>query len=186
MDECKYKASITHTEKTVRELYKVQYFCFDKIRIAARFAAGFLLILAAVILGLHVAVKGILLLTGAWLVSTPDFPSQVKADKNLDARKAKKVPLPTLNYEFYNNFFRMSGEGTCDIDYGKIKILIKDKNYLYLFMAENSACMIDKATLADSDGFMNFMEEKTKIKWHVQKSFFSMNFHDLIREIKLR
>ena len=44
--------------------------------------------------------------------------------------------------------------------------------------------MIDKSTLSNSDlsGFMNFIEAKTKSKWRLQKSFFSMNFQDLIKE----
>lgn len=181
MNEYKFKASIAHTEKTVRELYKTQYFCFDKTRIIIRFVAGFLLILSAVSFEIHFVFKGILLLTGAWLVSTPDFPAQVKADKNLDARKNC---LPVLNYEFYDDRLKLSGEGTCDINYGKIKILIRDKNYLYLFISKDSACMIDKSTLSDVNGFMDFMEEKTKTEWRVQKSFLSMNLQDLIRGIR--
>jgi len=31
---------------------------------------------------------------------------------------------------------------------------------------------------------MKFIEEKTKTKWRVQKSFFSMNFQDLLKEFK--
>ena len=181
MNNYKFKASINHTDKTVRELYKTQYFCFDKTRIIVRYIAGFLLILAAVMFEFHVAFKGILLLIGAWLVSTPDFPSQVIAEKNLAARK---TPLPVMNYEFYDKFLKISGEGTCDINYDKIKILLHDKNYLYLFISKNSACMIDKSTLENLDGFMNFIQEKTKTKWYIQKPFLSINFYDLIKDFK--
>lgn len=181
MSKLIYKASINHTEKTVRELYKTQYFCFDKTRLISRYIAGFILILISVTLQFSLILKGIFLLVGAWLVSTPDFPSQVRADKNLDARKN---PLPVMSYEFYDDKIKLSGEGACDITYDKIKILIQDTKYFYLFISKNSACMIDKSTLENLDGFMNFIEEKTKTKWRVQKSFFSMNFQDLIREFK--
>ena len=181
MNEYKFKASITHTDKTVRELYKTQYFCFDKTRIISRFIAGFILILIPITLEFSLVLKGIFLLIGAWLVSTPDFPSQIRAEKNLDARKN---PLPVMNYEFYDDKLKLSGEGTCDINYDKIKILINDTKYFYLFISKNSACMIDKTTLENLDDFMKFMEEKTKTKWRVQKSFFSMNFQDLIREFR--
>ena len=181
MNEYKFKASITHTDKTVRELYKTQYFCFDKTRIISRFIAGFILILIPITLEFSLVLKGIFLLIGAWLVSTPDFPSQIRAEKNLDARKS---PLPVMNYEFYDDKLKLSGEGTCDINYDKIKILINDAKYFYLFISKNSACMIDKTTLENLDDFMKFMEEKTKTKWRVQKSFFSMNFQDLIREFR--
>ena len=181
MNNYKFKASINHTDKTVRELYKTQYFCFDKTRIIIRYTAGFLLILAAVIFEIHIAFKGIFLLIGAWLVSTPDFPSQIIAEKNLAARK---TPLPVMNYEFYNDKLKLSGEGACDISYDKIKILLHDKNYIYLFISKNSACMIDKSTVENLDDFMNFIQEKTKSKWYVQKSFLSMNFYDFIRELK--
>ena len=169
MNDYKFKASITHTEKTVRDLYKTQYFCFDKTRIISRFIAGFILILITVTLKFSLALKGVFLLVGAWLVSTPDFPSQIRAEKNLAARKN---PLPVMNYEFYDDKIKLSGEGTCDINYEKIKILLQDTKYFYLFISKNSACMIDKSTLTDLKGFMNFIEEKTKTQWHVQKSFF--------------
>lgn len=181
MNNCKFRASIAHTDKTVRELYKTQYFCFDKTRIVARFIAGFIAILAAVIFEISLAFKGILLLIGAWFVSTPDFPSQVRAEKNLAARKNS---LPVLTYEFFDDFVKLSGEGTCEIDYRKIKILLQDTNYFYLFLSKNSACMIDKSTLEKLDDFMIFIEKKTNCKWHTQKSFFSMNFQDLIHSFK--
>ena len=185
MTDCKYKAAIAHNEKTVLELYKTQYYAYDKVRLVARFMLGFVFIIVAVAVSIPIWLKGILLLLGAWLVSTPDFPSQVIAEKNLDARKSA---LPVMNYEFYDDYLTLSGEGNVKIPYNKITLLIKAENYLYLFISKNSACMIDKSTLINQDatGFMNFIESKTKLQWATQKSFISMNIHDLRRTIKFK
>ncbi len=177
MTEYKYRAEITHTDKTVGELYKTQYYLYDKTRVITRFLIGFALIITAIVFALPLAVKGILLLLGAWLVSTPDFPSQIRAERNLSARK---TALPVLSYEFFDDKMKIYGEGSGDIAYDKIQFLIFDKNYFYLFLSKNSACMIDKNTISENTAeFMNFIEEKTKKKWRVQKSFLAMNLQDL-------
>ena len=184
MNDYKYCAAIVHNEKTIRDLYKTQYYAYDKVRIVSRFLLGFAMIITAAAFSIPLWAKGILLLIGAWLVSTPDFPAQVIAEKNISARKTS---LPAMTYEFYNDFFTISveGEGNAKFSYSKITLLIQDSNYLYLFIAKNSACMIDKSTLQIqiASDFVNFIEAKTKLKFRTQKSFISMNFQDLRKEI---
>ncbi len=184
MNDYKYCAAIVHNEKTIRDLYKTQYYAYDKVRIVSRFLLGFAMIITAAAFSIPFWAKGILLLIGAWLVSTPDFPAQVIAEKNISARKAL---LPAMTYEFYSDFFTISveGEGKAKFSYNKITLLIQDSNYLYLFISKNSACMIDKSTLKSQNArdFVNFIEAKTKLKFRTQKSFISMNFQDLRKEI---
>ena len=97
MAEYLYRAKITHTEKTVEQLYKMQYYVYEKPRMILRALIGFGLVVAAVLSSLPTWGKAILLLIGAWLLVSRDFPAAVRADKALNERRAK---LPNMSYGF--------------------------------------------------------------------------------------
>ncbi len=175
MNDMLYKAEIQHNEKTIQNLFRTQYYAFGKVRIIMRFLAGFVMIVTAAAVSLPLWVKGLMLLAGAWLVSTPDFPANMRADKVLQARKNN---LPTMHYEFFDDSMKVSGEGSMTIAYGKITLLVHDDDYLYLFLDKNSVCMM----YADKE-LMNFLETKTGLKFTRQKSLLAMNIDDLKRII---
>ena len=116
MAEICYRAKITHTEKTVEQLYKMQYYVYEKPRMLLRMLLGFGLVLAAVVTDIPNWGKALLLLAGAWLLVSKDFPAAVRADRALSERKAR---LPNMNYSFGPETVHLSGEGSMDIPYGK-------------------------------------------------------------------
>ncbi|MBQ6773833.1 MAG: YcxB family protein [Synergistaceae bacterium] len=173
-----YTALINHNEKTINRLYKTQYYTFDKTRIILRFVTGLALIIICVASSMPMWIKALLLLIGAWLVSSPDFPAQVMADKVLSTRKNN---LPVMNYEFHEDYITLSGEGSMNIEYKRFKILLEDSEYYYMFMNKDSACMIDKGTLTphELDKFAAFIETKTGLTFRHEKSLLAMNLQDL-------
>ncbi|MBQ9594267.1 MAG: YcxB family protein [Synergistaceae bacterium] len=173
-----YTASIAHNEKTINKLYRTQYYTFGKTRIVLRFAAGLALIIICVASNLPLWVKGLLLLSGAWLVSSPDFPAQVMADKVLTSRKSS---LPVMSYEFHGEFMKLTGEGSMNIDYQRFRVLIEDSEYFYMFISQDSACMIDKGTLTpnEPEKFAAFVMGKTGLTFRREKSLLAMNLQDL-------
>lgn len=175
----KYTAYIHHDAKTIELLYKTQYYAYDKLRIITRFIIGFALIAAALFLSLPLWARGILLLTGTWLVSSSDFPAQVRADRVIQSRRNN---FPEMHYEFHEGYFNVSGEGSMNISYSKVSRLIYDSAYLYVFMARDSVCMIDRNSLNDADAFMKFIGTATGHEWRKEKSLISMNIDD-IRQI---
>ena len=166
----KYSASIKHDAHTIELLYKTQYYAYDKLRIIARFIIGFALIAAALFMSLPIWARGILLLTGTWLMSSSDFPAQVRADKVIQSRHNN---FPEMHYEFHEGYFTVSGEGSMNISYDKVSRLIYDSEYLYIFMSRDSVCMIDSRTLTDKDAFMKFIETATGHEWRKEKSLLS-------------
>ena len=174
----KYTASITHSGKTINKLYKTQYYTFGKTRIILRFVTGLALIIICVASSLPVWTKALLLLIGAWLVSSPDFPAQVIADKVLSSRKNN---LPVMSYEFHEDYMTLSGEGSMNIEYTRFRILLEDSEYYYLFMNKDSACMIDKNTITphETEKFASFIETRTGLTFRHQKSLLAMNLQDL-------
>ena len=178
-----YRAKIAHTEKTVEQLYKMQYYVYEKPRMILRALIGFGLVVAAVVSGLPTWGKALLLLLGAWLLVSRDFPAAVRADRALSERKAK---LPDMSYGFGPDKVHLSGEGSMDLPYKKFTRLVEDAQYLYLFVSRNSVCMMEKDSVKPDDimAFAKFMEEKTGLKWRAEKSFLSMSIYDLRQAFK--
>lgn len=173
-----YKGKIEHTEKTIEQLYKARYHAYEKLKMLLRLVLAVALIFAAAFSTFHIIVKGIILLIGAWLLVSMDFPAQMQADRVIQTRKAA---LPNMEYDFHPDRVAVSGEGSMTIAYKKFKKLTCDANYLYMFTSAQSVCMIDRESIRpkDVDGFMKFISEKTGLEWKSDKSFFSMNIYDL-------
>ena len=176
-----YKAEIQHNEKTVQNLYRTQYYAYEKMRIFIRFLIGLAMIIAAVSVSMPVWGKCILLLIGAWIVVSPDFPAQVRSDKVIQIRKGN---FPHIKYEFYDDKMKISDKKSENILYKDLTKLINDKKYFYLFITKNSVCMIDKETFfnQDTENFVKFIENKTGMKFHTQKSVFALNLQDLLNK----
>ena len=167
-----YKAEIKYTEKIIQDLYKTQYYTYEKIRIAIRFLFGFALIVMAVSFSLPIWGRGAMLFLGTWLAVSTDFPAQVRADKVIQLRKGN---FPGFVYEFFDEKIKLTSDSdsnkSMDIPYGNLKIIVYDEKYFYLFISKDSVCMIDKSTLEDQEKFMSFIENKTGLAWKESKFF---------------
>ena len=179
-----YHGKIEHNEKTVEQLYETQYFAFEKSRVAARVITGFAMIVAAFFLNIPIWAKGILLLIGAWLLASRGFQGQIRADKAIQNRK---TGLPVMEYDFYSDNFRVSGEGSMSIPYKKLIRLVKDSEYFYLFSARDSVCMVDRASITPDgkcDELMTLIEEKTGLTFREEKSLLALNLYDITSRLK--
>ena len=186
MSEKVYRAGITHTEKTVERLYKMQYYVYEKPRILLRMALGFFLVLIAAMASLPIWAKALLLLFGAWLLVSRDFPASVRADRAISERKAK---LPGMKYGFGAETVHLDGEGSMEIPYEKFTRLTEDNEYLYMFVSRNSVCMMERASIkpAQVEEFKKYVEGKTGLAWRREKSFLSMSIYDIrqvLREMR--
>lgn len=179
MEKFQYYGRIEHTEKTIMSLYRVQYHAYEKPQMLLWMAFGFALILIAAFSSLPGWARTVLLLIGAWLVISMDFPSQVRADRAVDARRGN---LPKMEYEFHKDAVRISGEGSMSVPYKKIIRLVDDKSYLYFFMGKDSICMVDRATIKPKsvDELKEFLAKKTGLDWQSEKSLLALNLADVI------
>ena len=177
-----FHGEIKHTESTILLLFRTQYRTFCQKQMLVRFALGLALIFTGVFAGLPGALRVVLLILGAWLTVSLDFPGQMNADKALAARKAL---LPTMRYDFFDDEMKISGEGSLRMPYGKLIRLVVDAHYLYLFSSPDAVCMVDCSTVKpDVEKLAAFLAEKTGLEWRASKSFFSLNLYDLLRILK--
>lgn len=183
MADRRFHGGIKHTEHTVEQLYKTQYCAYEKPRILIRLGIGLALAVVALTAAIPTWARAILLLLGCWFMASKDFPSQIRADRAMQARKAA---LPDMEYDFYEDHVYVTGEGSMNIKYKKFTRLVQDEKYLYLFLAKDSMCMLERESLrpADAEKFMAFIEEKTGLTWRREKSILSMNLWDVKQLIK--
>lgn len=184
--QCRYRGKIDHSEKTIQLLYKTQYYAYEKPRMLIRLGIGVVMVIASLTVEMPMWTRAILMLIGAWLMASRDFPSQIRADRVLEKRRGQ---LPQMSYEFYPSRVALSGEGNMDIRYEKFTRLVEDSDYLYLFIAKDSVCMLERTSLSPqpAEDFMKYMEDKTGLKWRREKSILSMNLYDLrqlVRDFK--
>ena len=139
MAEICYRAKITHTEKTVEQLYKMQYYVYEKPRMLLRMLLGFGLVLTAVVTGIPNWGKALLLLAGAWLLVSKDFPAAVRADRALSERKAR---LPNMNYSFGPETVHLSGEGSMALPLCKPEFRLYDGKGLCKTGGYHGVCQI--------------------------------------------
>lgn len=179
MANYQFYGKIEHTEKTIMSLYRVQYHAYSKPQMLLWMGFGFALIFVAAFATIPAWVKTVLLLIGALLVTSMDFPSQVRADRAVDARRGN---LPKMEYEFHKDAVKISGEGSMSIPYKKIIRLVDDKSYLYFFMDKDSICMVDRASIKPKsvEEFKEFLSQKTGMHWQSEKSFLTMNLADVL------
>ena len=177
--DCRWRGSVTHTERTIQRLYRTQYYAYSKGKILLRMGIGLALILAGVLAQLPTWLRAMLMLVGTWLAVSGDFPAQLRADRALQARKAA---LPAMHYEFYEDRIFLSGEGSMNLPYERLRRLAEDRDYLYLFETRDSVCMVERASLrpADDKAFKAFIEEKTGLYWRREGSLLSFGLADLI------
>ena len=183
MAACLYKGKIDHTERSIERLFKTQLYAYKKLYSLVRMGIGLAFILMAAFLAFPIWLKAILLLAGAWLTVSRDFPAQIQADRALSARHGI---LPRNTYRFFGDHLSMDGEGKMNIPYEKISRLVYDETYFYLFLSKDSVCMMERDSLekADPEAFMKFIEEKTHLTWGQEKSFLFMNLQDIRRAIR--
>ena len=115
--DCRWRACVTHTERTILRLYRMQYYVYSKGKILLRMGIGLALILAGVLAQLPTWLRALLMLVGTWLAVSGDFPAQLRADRALPARKAA---LPAMRYEFYEDHLFLSGEGSMNLPYKRL------------------------------------------------------------------
>ncbi len=180
-----FEGEIVHTEKTITTMFRTEYQTYEQKKIFAWMGVGALMIVLAILVEMALPIRIILLLIACWLLVSSDFPAEMRADKVVETRRGN---LPSMRYEFYDKDMKLESEGSMRMKYDKFQRLIEDSNYLYLFEAKNSVCMIDKDSIQGGsvDQFKEFMEKRTGLEWRRCKSILSLNLTDIIQSARDR
>lgn len=175
-----YEARIEHTPETIKRLYKIAYYGYEKKKVIVRFSLGMVLTVIGLMISFPLIVQGSMIMLGCWLLISIDFPARCKADLVLEKRAEC---LPTLTSSFYDNHVRLGGEGKMKFTYDQLQYLFEEQEYLYLFLSKDSAIMIDVHSLQPENlnMFKQFIKEKSNLDWNHGKTLLTMTLKDLLQ-----
>ena len=83
----RFQGQIEHNRETITLLFKVAYDTFEMKRILIRITIGMIMVILGLFGEFNQVIQGILLMAGAWLIVSRDFPPKVRADRTLEERK---------------------------------------------------------------------------------------------------
>lgn len=71
----------------------MQRYTYDKPRILLRLGLGLMMAAAALTVTMPMWMKALLLLVGAWLMASKDFPAKIQVDRVLQERKVRQSKI---------------------------------------------------------------------------------------------
>lgn len=175
-----YEARVEHTPETIKQLFKIAYYRYEKKKVIVRFSIGATLTVLSLMISFPLIVQGIMIMLGCWLLISMDFPARCKAGLVLEKRAES---LPILTSSFYDDHVRLGGEGKMKFTYDKLQYLFEEQEYLYLFLSKDSVIMIDVHTLQPENlnMFKQFIKEKSNLDWNHGKTLLTMTLKDILQ-----
>ena len=168
--KAKYTASMTFSESSVKTLCHTQYSSFQWRKKLFRFIVGLMFIVSGLFL-MGSQVFGIIMIAvGCFMITGQNVqPNQLarQALKEFDGR------FPVVHYWFAPEGICFNEKGENPSPYSGIIRLVEDKNYLYVYVSELSAHMIDASTIKGKDGrdgLKKYISEKCGLEWTVPLS----------------
>ncbi len=173
-----FEGKVVYDKDSLFRLFRASDNVYRMRRIIVRFVSGAFLAVGGALAPIPMIFKVVMMMVGCWFLASRDFSARNRVDLTLEKRKAT---LPEMKTILYDEHIWLESEGSMSIPYKKIQYLFKDEDYYFMFLSEQSACMIAKDTLFPDRyrDFEHFLEEKTGQTWQEYKSFLQMNLSDL-------
>ncbi len=178
-----YSASMVYDEATIQRVFKAEYYTYERLKLIIRALIGAALILLAVFGHLSTVWMVVCLAVGCWLLVAMDFPSKVKAQGVIEARKGA---VSKVDLRFYDKDVQIV-EAKQNLLYAELDRLVEETDYIYLFWNRQEAVAFRKDSLRGGKviDFKDFIAEKSGKKWQGMSLIF-MNFKELMQAIKDR
>lgn len=174
-----YTAKMKHSADTIERLVVMQYNTFQtRNKFLRVFLAMAMLVYGVYMSGRQMITPYLCLFLGCILLAGLNVRPKSNA-KKLIAQMGGR--FPSSDYSFSDNSFT-DGAGASPVPYSSLIKLIDDRAYLYLYISQQSAYMIDRSTFKGPeglDGFKDFLAKKTGLKWSRGTSFWTFSIKDL-------
>ena len=175
----RFNTEIEYTQETVHLLYKTSYGIYERRRALIRMGMGFLMAMAGLFLDLHMIFQAMLLMGGAWLMVSRDFPAKMRATDALEKRQGN---LPKLGVEFHDQYLLLLEGKSMKLKYSEAEYLVEDDALIFLFFSRDSAVLVEKEHLQGGslEEFKAFLEEKTGRTFYRPQSWLQMSLRDVV------
>ena len=159
-----YTAKIKHSEDTIKAMAKAQYDCFRSKSYYFAFAFSIVLLaLSVFVTAIPQSVKTIMIAIGCFTVVGLGSPPRQLAKQVIRNLNGK---FPVMEYRFGEKSVQLTGADTGVLEYKEILQLAQDNKYLYIFIQNRSAYMLERSSAKpDEEGLKKLVEEKTGLSW---------------------
>lgn len=174
-------ASIQYDEETMRQMVKVRMRTFRSI------ASYGLLLIGAVLIGVGVlssystvATRTMMVAIGCFMVVGVNSPETYMAKKIVQSMNGN---FPKLSYDFGFDAIKIRGADTMNrLEYEDILRLVEEENYLYIFLKNKSAFMIDCKTVKPKvNSLKELLTEKTGLGWTRPHRIAAVSLYSILR-----
>lgn len=176
MPKSRFQADVTFDDALILRLFRTAFYLFERRLMLMRLLLALAALAAALFAGVPRAVKGVSLFIGVWLMAAMDFPSRVRAERVISARKGR---TSTVHLAFYENNVAVTGGKP--LVYSAVKALREDDKYLYVFENRHNAVVVDKrrVTGGDAEALKQFLQRKTGQAFSQRKSLWQLTIYDI-------
>ncbi len=159
-----YTAQIKHSEDTIKAMAKAQYESFrPKSYYIMMVSAIALLALAVFIPGIGQGFKTLMIMLGCFGIVGLGSPPRQLAKQVINNLKGR---FPSMGYSFGEKSVQLTGADVPVLEYKEIIHLSEDRNYLYIFIQNRSAFMLERSSIKpDEQGLKKLVADKTGIAW---------------------
>lgn len=181
-----YHAVMVFDDDSIRRMFRTEYSTYERMHRLSRLGISVIFILLSLLAEMPLPAKAVCMLAGCWLFAGRDFYSRVQAERVLEVRNGMQS---TVAYTF--NRAGIYAEGRKLFGYDEVDRLVEDEDYFYIFKDRQNAAMVPKASVrpAKSEGFRQFLEQKTGRSWREGNGLLLMDrkaLAELIRDKAVR
>ena len=172
-----YRAKMRHSAATIKQLIQTGYDVFQFKRKLLNTVIAFGLIIFGLYADQSMFMPWIALFVGCVMLANLNIIPKTQAREWL---KQTGNEFPKSDYRFYEKEFSFN-EKEKPVPYKRLIRLIEDRQYLYLYVAEQSGFMVDKGTVTGGtvSELKTYLEIETGMKFSRPANMFSFKITDL-------
>lgn len=176
----KYRAKMQHSKATIQKLVQTQYDTFQFHKKLIHMAIAFGLILFGLYADQTMFMPLIALFVGCVMLANINAYPKAQARQVLEMMGGK---YPKSDYFFRETEFSFNAEAD-PIPYSRLIRLVEDRDYLYLYVSQQSAYMVDKATISQGKDMdlKDFLAIETGLKWTRPANLLNFKLRDFLPE----
>ena len=156
-------AKIAHTKETVESMCVTQYNTFEFGKKVALYLVAIALVVFGIVGKVSTSISLVCIMIGCFMLTGSNAVAKSRADAVI---KQLGGQLPVFNYSFGPTKFSYNPD-TEPVSYTSFSRLAEDSNYLYMFLQNRAAFMVQKNTV--SGGSVNDLKElisrKSGLSW---------------------
>lgn len=172
-----FRAKMKHSAATIQKLIQTQYDVFQFKKKLIHLGISMALIFFGLYADQTMFMPIICLFLGCLMLTSLNLQPRSQAKEVIKQMGGK---FPKSDYTFTDEGFKFYDKGDV-ISYGALIRLVEDKQYLYLYVSQQSAYMVDKGTVTGGtlEDLKDWLKIKTGLSWTRPASLLNFRLQDL-------